>query len=132
MAVSACQIPIKEITATIGNLCNFLCPHCDTKIFYSWRILTKHVKSFHHKKLTYSSSIVNTAQYHSCLICPKAILCDRFILLRHLREKHKMSLSKYEQIYVKHGGKILPTYQAWLKTFKFSVEHAKSRHLETE
>ncbi len=125
MSVPACQIPINEITATIGNLCQFMCPYCDTKIFCSWYFLTKHVKSIHHKKLFYSSSIVSLARYHSCLICPKAILSDRFILLRHLCKRHTMPIRKYEEIFVKHGGKVLPTYQTWLKTYSNSLDHTK-------
>ncbi len=108
-------IPVQEITSTIGNLCRFSCPHCDTQKLFHWGILKNHFKSRHSKKeLIYSPSIVVTARYHSCLMCPKAILNDRRILSTHLNRHHKMRLAKYEKIYSKHGGKVLPTYRDWV------------------
>ncbi len=126
------QVPLQEITPAIGNLCNFLCPFCDTISYCSWYLLSKHVKSIHRKKIVYSSSIVNTARYHSCLICPKAILSDRQFLQTHLNKKHKMCLSKYEETIIKHGGKVLPTYQNWLKSKSFPVMPANYLQSLTE
>ncbi len=109
------KVPITEISSTIGNLCTYFCPYCDTNNLSSWVIFKHHVRTVHFKKEAFRPSIVQTARYHSCLICPKAMLNDRGILVFHLMKKHKMSLGKYEKIFSKHGGKVLPTYKKWLR-----------------
>ncbi len=110
------KIPLKEITSVIGNLCTFSCPSCDKREFTAWGTLMKHLKKVHQQSIRYSPTIVTTARYHSCLICPKAVLSDRYILGNHIQRRHKMSLTKYEKIFCSYGGKTIPTYRKWIKT----------------
>ncbi len=112
------EIPFSEITSVIGNLCTFFCPKCVQKYFSSTRKLSKHMKDVHHKEFTFKSRLVHTARYHACLVCPKAILGDRYLLYYHLRNCHKVSLPKYEEVFQRNGGKILPTYRCWLQERK--------------
>ncbi len=113
--VQAQEIPIGEITSAIGNLCTFSCLNCNRKNFSSYFALKKHIRSFHQEKVAFKASLVMTARYHSCLLCPKAVLNDRHILMNHLHIMHQITLSKYEKVFQKHGGKTLPSYQEWLK-----------------
>ncbi len=111
------KIPIGEISSAIGNLCRFACKYCEVQnVYSSWYQLGKHCQNIHKKFPTYSSSIVLTARYHACLICQKAVLSDRFILREHLSRQHKKSLSSYEKIFCKHGGKTLPTFNKWKRS----------------
>ncbi len=109
------QVPIKEITAKIGNLCQFICKKCtDFKIFNSWDCLRHHYEKIHRCRVQYNHSIVNVARCHACLICPKAILCDRSFIRRHLTFSHKMTLKRYETIFHRNGGETLPTFLDWM------------------
>ncbi len=107
------KISDREITSTIGDLCNFSCPQCEIESFTSWFPLQKHCKEVHKETLRFESSLVLTARYHACLLCPNAILSDRHFLRLHLRNDHRMKLTKYEQTFQKHGGKTLPSYWIW-------------------
>ncbi len=109
------QIPLNEVTSRIGNLCSFQCPKCNTNKFSSWYKLVQHCKKVHNYKVCYDYSLVSVATCHSCLLCPNAILSDRAFLCYHLQNVHKVSLTKYEQIYLQNGGEVLPTYRDWLK-----------------
>ncbi len=109
------EISMKERTSAIGNLCSYVCPTCDLKVFSNYAVLLQHFRAFHGKELKYSYKIVHTARYHSCLLCPSAVLSDRSFLRRHLKYRHKISLPKYEAVFHKHGGKTLPTFNVWLR-----------------
>ncbi len=112
------NVSITETTSIIGNLCTFSCPKCDSKpVFESWRSIVRHISHLHQEKTFFSasSSLAVTARYHACLLCPVAILSDRVFLTNHLKMEHEMKLSKYESVFKKHGGKILPTYPKYLK-----------------
>ncbi len=105
------DIPIQEFSSKIGNLCQFSCPTCDSKSFWSWRILMRHSKKHHQKVAIFKPSVVIEARYHSCLLCPTAVLSDRHFLSKHLQSRHKKVLmSEYERIYCKNGGEALPTF----------------------
>ncbi len=115
LSVPLKNIPVNEISSTIGNLCRFQCILC--KYFsQSWYILNRHYRNTHGKSkyVSFDKELVHTARYHACLMCPKAILSDRALLKIHL-SSHKMKISKYENIFRRHGGKILPTFKDWLK-----------------
>ncbi len=109
------KIPNKDITKNVGNLCQFKCLECDTRDFSSWTSLQFHYKRVHQKNIGYSSCYVTTGRYHACLLCPKAVLCDRIFLYRHLYTKgHKMmSLPEYEKIVRINKGKVLPILEEW-------------------
>ncbi len=109
------QIPISEVTSKIGNLCSFQCPRCNSKEYSSWIDLVNHCKKVHDFVVSYSYSFVSVARCHSCLLCPKAILSDRTFLCAHLQYMHKITLTKYEQIYRQNGGDVLPTFPDWLR-----------------
>ncbi len=115
MAVPLSQIGIKKTTSTIGNFCTFLCQHCGTSNFTSWRALMWHLEKVHGLGCKYSPSLVVTARYHSCLICPTAVLNDRNLITNHVRKNHKISLTKYESTFKSYGGKTLPSYKGWMK-----------------
>ncbi len=108
------EIPLREATSMIGNLCQFTCPKCNLKNFSSWNKLNKHYNRVHGTNVSYSYKIVSVARCHTCLICPKAMLCDRYIILQHLSSAHKMKITKYEKILLRNGGKTLPTFDAWM------------------
>ncbi len=110
------KVLIKEFTSKIGDLCTFSCPECDEKSFYTFSSILRHCKKSHDSNLSYGPSLVSVARCHACLICSKAILCDRYFIKGHLRGAHKMKISKYELIFQKHGGKTLPSYYAWLQS----------------
>ncbi len=107
------QFPIQEVTSKIGNLCTFVCPECDSKVFSNWCLLLAHCRKIHNYRITYKHSLVSIARCHACLICPKAVLCDRLFIANHLN-CHKISLKKYEKIYQKNGGEVLPTFLEWM------------------
>ncbi len=109
------QIPVLERTSKIGNLCLFLCPKCESRSFENYGVLKRHCKTQHNCGLHYNSSLVSEARCHACLLCPKGVLSDRNLLADHLSKQHKMSLLKYERIFHQNGGKVLPTYNNWLK-----------------
>ncbi len=108
------EIPLKDRTSTIGNLCTFSCPKCDDEDFPSWCALIQHCSNAHNmNNVCYNPTLVSVARSHACLICPKAILSDRTFLQWHLRGHHKIGLPEYERIYVQNGGESLPTYVNW-------------------
>ncbi len=115
LTVPVTEIPLGEITSTIGNLSSFSCPKCAKNNFFGWESLKNHFKTIHLQKITYSSDLVRTARYHACLICPKAVLSDRSLLKRHLWSIHQVNISRYEKIFLRNGGTTLPSYQNWLK-----------------
>ncbi len=124
------KIPIQERTSKIGNLCIFLCPKCDSDNspkFPSWCALLQHCKTAHKtRRISYHPSLVSVARYHSCLICPKAVLSDRQFIARHLKTMHdKVGLPKYEKTICKKGGQILPTYRDWSKVQWWSTAQDK-------
>ncbi len=118
--VPVSRLTLKETAPQFGNLCTFCCSYCDSKNYQSWPALMTHSKNVHGTTVAFSRSVVQTARYHMCLMCPNAIINDRYFLLRHLYNAHRMNISKYEKIFHKHGGKTLPSFQDWTK-LKFDV-----------
>ncbi len=117
--VPVTNIPLQERTSRIGNLCTFKCPKCDCKIFSNWAAITRHCRVEHNYIIRFRPSCLVEARYHSCLICPKAVLADRALLARHLFKaagQHKFSLSEYEKCFIKHGGQVLPTLRSFTTT----------------
>ncbi len=113
VVVPSRSIPIKETSSTIGNLSQFFCPQCKSK-FHSWQALGRHCKNSHTFTIHFDKSLVLTARYHPCLLCNEAILSDRTFIRWHLRCKHKITLAKYENTFLKHGGKTVPRFRKWL------------------
>ncbi len=109
------EIPIHETTSVIGNLCKFSCPHCDIWTSHCYASLLYHLKTIHQKPAKYSQSLVKLARYHACLLCPKAVLNDRHVLKNHLKQRHGKSIVEYENIFIRHGGKTLPSFRTWMK-----------------
>ncbi len=112
------KIPIQEINSRIGNLCTFSCPYCGSQSFPNWFTLRNHCNKVHKNGLAFDSSLVSVARCHACLLCPKAVLNDRFFIHRHLKSFHKRSLAEYERILQKNGGETLPTFRTWCKTYQ--------------
>ncbi len=110
------KVPIEEITPNIGNLCTYNCPKCNEK-FSSWYKLTQHSKKVHDHKIGYKPSLLCVARSHACLICPKAILCDRFSIAQHIVKAHNINMNKYEKLYIKNGGETLPTFRDWMTIY---------------
>ncbi len=106
------KIPIEERTSKIGNMCQFKCPRCN-ETFIIWRKLRTHLKITHNKTICYNSSMVVTARYHCCLICPSAVLSDRAFLSSHVQTNHKMRFQEYEKIFRQNGGEVLPSFIYW-------------------
>ncbi len=106
------SIPIDERNSKIGNLCQFKCSSC-ADLFTCWDGLRTHLKAKHKLLLRFCSSILATARYHCCLMCPRAVLSDRTFLSRHLKDSHKMKLPQYEKIFRKNGGEVLPNLRNW-------------------
>ncbi len=107
-------IPVHELSSKIGNLCIYRCPKCDANNFNSWGNFEYHFRKKHSKWLVFSPKLVITARCHSCLVCPTAVLSDRYFLKGHLRRKHKMSLMTYQKIFQRNGGEVLPTMREWM------------------
>ncbi len=112
------EICLQEVTSAMGNLCMFSCPKCDNEVFNNYSVLLYHFKQVHKRIPRYSPAMVNITRYHSCLMCPKAILCDRHFMRSHIEHVHNMSIPKYEAVFSKHGGKVLPTFGVWLQREK--------------
>ncbi len=112
-AVPMSKIHIQDVTSKLGDLCTYSCPTCNSESFTRWPDLANHSKVLHGCSLKFNPKHVSVARYHTCLICPKVILCDQYFLRPHLRYCHKMSLSKYETIFRKNGGEILPSFTQW-------------------
>ncbi len=111
------KIPLAEITSRIGNLCKFSCPTCESRYFQCYSGLRQHIKLIHQSGIKYSSSLLSgLARCHACLLCPMAMLGDRYIIAAHLAGKHKISIKEYERIFQRNGGKTLPTYTDWIKS----------------
>ncbi len=119
--VPVSQISIEEQTSKIGNLCIFQCPDCASKEFSSYFSLQTHYKRVHFQGIKYNFSLIKVARYHSCLICPKAVLSDRLLLGRHVNTCHQLKFSEYERTFVKNGGAVLPTYEKWLQTYRNTI-----------
>ncbi len=111
------QVPIKEITSKIGNLCSFQCPECDSEEFSNWQMLQKHGRIVHGHHIRYQHALLSVARCHACLLCPKVVLCDRSFITNHL-SCHKMKMKKYEKIYQQNGGEILSTFIEWMTSSK--------------
>ncbi len=109
------EIPIQEINSRIGNLCTFTCPYCDYQDIPNWCVLIHHCKTVHKCSIQYNMSLVVVAKSHACLLCPNAVLNDRYFLANHLWNSHKRSVARYEGILNKYGGETLPTFRKWLK-----------------
>ncbi len=108
------DIPIHEITSKIENLCKFSCPKCNST-FSNWFSLQWHSKKIHKSGVKFNPSIVSEVRYHSCLLCPTAVLSDRYFLARHLESKHKSVLmSKYVKTFAKNGGETLPPLNEYI------------------
>ncbi len=115
VSIKSNLIPVHEMSSKIGDLCIFKCPNCDSNDMKSWRNLRCHFKKKHNSKgLGFSANLVVTARYHSCLLCPMAVLSDRYFLGIHLRNKHSKSISTYEKTFQRNGGEVLPTMKEWL------------------
>ncbi len=110
------KLHIKEITSKIGNLCRYKCPYCDSKDFTSFTNLRQHCKMAHNFGLSYNPSLVTEARWHACLLCPMAVMSDRYFLSKHLTMTHKKCLPDYEKTFIQNGGKSLPTFTDWSKT----------------
>ncbi len=111
-----CNLPIKEVTSKIGNLCRYKCPECGSDDFTNFCLLRRHCKMVHNRGLGYHPSLVTEARWHACLLCPKAVMSDRYFLSQHLRMIHKKNLPDYEKTFIQNGGKSLPTFTDWSKT----------------
>ncbi len=125
-AIVVGKIPKEEMSSVIGNLCTFKCPTCFSKHFSSWAKLNYHLKMIHSQSAKFCPSLVVEARYHSCLLCPKAVLSDRHILSCHLRQSHEIGLKKYEKTFLQNGGKALPVFNDWL--YQLDME---TLHMET-
>ncbi len=108
--ISISQIPLIERTSKIGNLCKFSCLKCDSKDFESFNLLKRHCKAKHNSGVSYNESLVSEARCHSCLLCPKGVLSDRYFLAHHLLYRHKKGLPEYERVFRQNDGEVLPTY----------------------
>ncbi len=108
------NLPNQAATTRFGNLCSFICLWCEVKDVGSWSILKRHCKIVHGCGLPYSPSLVSVARCHKCLLCPMAVLCDRWFLSNHLCVSHKTKMSEYEEKVLQMGGEILPTYHSWI------------------
>ncbi len=113
--LSISKIPIKEVTSIFGNLCTFTCPKCNND-YQSYLTMVRHCKKSHSHHIKYDFSLVSVARSHACLVCPTVILSDRTFILHHLNKRHKMSLTEYERIFKRNGGKTLPSYNDWIKS----------------
>ncbi len=113
--ISLDKLSIRETTSTFGDLCKFVCTKCNFQKFYSWEHLRKHSKKVHGQSIVLKPSSVLTARYHRCLICPKAIMADRYFLTIHLKQCHRKRLSEYEKVFSKNGGKTLPSLKEWVR-----------------
>ncbi len=112
-AVPMTNVPLQDVTSKLGDLCTYYCPTCNSESFTRWPDLTNHYQDLHGCSLKFNPKHVSVARYHTCLICPKAILCDQYFLRPHLRYCHKMSLTKYQAIFRRNGGEILPSFTLW-------------------
>ncbi len=112
-AVPMSDIPLNYVTSKLGDLCIYSCPNCDSEEFSSWYKLAKHSKVLHRHSIKFNPKHVSVARYHTCLICPKAILCDHYFLKSHIGYNHKMSLTKYIATFRRNGGEILPSFIEW-------------------
>ncbi len=110
------------LTSRIGNLCIFTCPNCsETQEFKSFYDLNEHSKNIHKKRIKYNQNLVAVARYHACLICPKAVLSDRYFLKAHVVYWHKLNLEKYINTFRQNGGEVLPTFQEWKRQKTYST-----------
>ncbi len=107
------EIPMHEVTSRIGNLCTFTCQKCDSKDLPSWSVLRQHYKTVHKCGVHYNPSMAKEARCHSCLLCPTAVLNDRYFIAIHLKDCHKKGLPEYERAFLQKGGESLPPYQSW-------------------
>ncbi len=117
IAVPCRSIPMKQTSSTIGNLSQFICPICNA-MFHSWQALSRHCRYSYNHSVHFDKSLVLKARYHPCLLCNEAILSDRTFIRHHLSHKHKITLAKYEETFLKHGGKTVPSFRNWLNERK--------------
>ncbi len=110
-------IPDEGVTEKVGNLCKYACPTCGRKDFRSFSTLSIHLNKEHRQEALYDPSMVVEARYHKCLICSMIILCDRSLLFKHLRNRHRLKLAKYEKVLIRHGGEVLPSFIQYYKNW---------------
>ncbi len=114
-SITSSLIPVQEMSSKIGNLCVYKCPKCDSNNIKCWQKFKYHFKKKHSKSLVFSTNLVVTARYHSCLSCPISVLSDRYFLQNHVKGKHNMSILTYQKTFQRNGGDVLPRMREWFK-----------------
>ncbi len=80
---------------TIGNLCVYRCEDCKAE-FNSWTSLTHHQTTQSHSKTSFKDKQrVMKSTYHKYKLCFKVVLCEKYILNKHIKRCHGLSLQEY-------------------------------------
>ncbi len=86
------------ISGKVFNMCIFQCLKCGISL-NAWKALMEHMAKVCFQKLTMTEvdRYITRAICHVCKVCSDKILCDRTMIIRHLRTKHKMISSFLQQ-----------------------------------
>ncbi len=98
-----------QVTKDVGNISFFKCLLCP-KDMLSFGRLRGHCNASHKiNYLAFNVKNIVEARYHKCFVCAKIIICDTYLLSKHVYY-HKMSYVQYCQKYVlKNGGRVIPS-----------------------
>ncbi len=84
----------------IGNMCSFVCTVCNKK-YKSLRKLRRHFYTVKGHVQMYKSKhlykYVKDTVTHRCKLCAKLLLCDNYIIQRHLLNHKIKSISEYAE-----------------------------------
>ncbi len=90
-----------DSTSLLRNLCLFKCISCNY-LSTSWSDMACHARILHQKeesKIQFQPEYVKQAVYHKCHLCENRILCDKELIMRHLRKQHKIYVfQKYKSL----------------------------------
>ncbi len=76
------------VSSAVANVCAYQCPKCKSKMI-ARDSLTMHFKRLHSdfKKGKYNDYLIKIVA-HQCRICSKKLLCDKRVILGHVKNVH--------------------------------------------
>jgi hypothetical protein len=88
----------KNVVSDVKNACEYQCTLC-AETTSSWKAMYKHIKKRHkdqydpavHSRL----KMMSVRRYYSCRLCSAKIHCDLYIIARHAKNMHGLSMAQY-------------------------------------
>ncbi len=87
-----------EPTHEIGDLCIFQCYRCKLRVGNIKGMILHDAKCAGVRKMDDNRFIcqyIEEARYHKCRLCDEIFLCDTYLILKHLGQRHSMDITNY-------------------------------------